>query len=186
MDLLARREEALQRARTVWKDLIEKYEHAGPSDVVDLRTGEVVIDRGHLRSLKNEGHTLVQNMMDNEKKPAEKQQPTKKIIPVITIDSPTKPNNVSGRPLTRSSVAGHDNLVLSPPLFKNHKQNKQSHITSSPRPVDDHEDPLNILSKNVRLNNPSKVRRYKKAISRISPRRSRIHSLLRKSKHVPN
>lgn len=46
--------EAFERHKSTWEQLLDKYENADPEedDEIDLVTGKVVTDRGHLRSLE--------------------------------------------------------------------------------------------------------------------------------------
>ncbi|ODQ51051.1 hypothetical protein SAICODRAFT_162121 [Saitoella complicata NRRL Y-17804] len=51
LDLL--RHEAQDRLRTTWEDIIERYSRPGiVADEIDLETGEVVVDNGHLRGME--------------------------------------------------------------------------------------------------------------------------------------
>ncbi|BFZ63590.1 hypothetical protein YB2330_004721 [Saitoella coloradoensis] len=51
LDLL--RHEAQDRLRSTWEDIIERYSRPGiVADEIDLETGEVVVDNGHLRGME--------------------------------------------------------------------------------------------------------------------------------------
>ena len=48
--------ESLEKIRKVWKAIIDKYSNlpeGEQGDVLDLRSGEIIEDSGHLRSMKD-------------------------------------------------------------------------------------------------------------------------------------
>ncbi|RKP14767.1 centromere protein Scm3-domain-containing protein [Piptocephalis cylindrospora] len=51
------REGSLSRLQTTWRDIIQRYNRSfeGLSDEIDLQTGEVVVDQGHLRQVDRRG-----------------------------------------------------------------------------------------------------------------------------------
>lgn len=54
-EVLERHKRADENMKQVWNQIIKKYENMqDQGDVLDLRTGEIVEDNGHLRSMKHE------------------------------------------------------------------------------------------------------------------------------------
>jgi hypothetical protein len=61
MDLEIRRKESLNKVKEAWSTIIKKYSslpHDKQGDIVNLTTGEIVKDTGHLRSLKQKRDNL--------------------------------------------------------------------------------------------------------------------------------
>lgn len=57
--IMERHKQADENMRNVWSSIISKYEnvqHQG--DVIDLRTGEVIEDNGHLRGISHDSHNM--------------------------------------------------------------------------------------------------------------------------------
>lgn len=181
-ELAARRKISLAKVRDTWRSIIKKYSALPPDqqgDVVDLNTGEIVRDRGHLRSLKQPRDNLWAPGSPERAHAAAKG----KSIPIIDLDSvsATQPGGrnyvvSSSQHMTRSKVTGNDNLFVrrqrSPPATTTtHTHN------SRPISVRSNHDPLNILSSSPALDSPSKVRRLRKALDK--PIRHRpLHSLI--------
>ncbi|CDO95569.1 unnamed protein product [Kluyveromyces dobzhanskii CBS 2104] len=58
-DVMERHKKADENMKEVWSQIIQKYENIeDQGDVVDLQTGEIIEDNGHLRSLGSEASTL--------------------------------------------------------------------------------------------------------------------------------
>ncbi|EDO15907.1 hypothetical protein Kpol_1019p28 [Vanderwaltozyma polyspora DSM 70294] len=54
-EILMKHKRADENMKSTWQNIISKYEKfEGPSDVIDLNTGEIVEDNGHIRNLNNE------------------------------------------------------------------------------------------------------------------------------------
>lgn len=201
VDVFRKRQESLDKVKSKWKGIIERYEKLGPleqGDIVDISTGEIIKDMGHLRSLTNKSQIW--------REPLENQQDGHDVIIIPSNVTNSLHNNNHNvvqhrnlmfirlpptrvRRLIGSRNSGDDNLSVSQPSESESdvelKMEGYYYIhgmdTSS-------NDPLNMLSKHVDVTTPSKVRRMRKAINvsrnRKPNERTRLHQLVKKSPKI--
>lgn len=206
LEILQKRDDALKRVRGAWQDIIKRYSSKkmqNEGDVVDLRTGEILNDNGHLRSLvekvdsiwahenkkMNKSETKSSKVTSSSEKTSNNTEITK---PIEIIELDKVPHISSSKHLTRSKVAGDDNLILqsyeSIPSVKNTKHSQQTkHTKFSTRSgilrnndFNPTNDPMNLLKSIPTLDTPSKVRRLRKAMDKHVKHRP-IHSLILRS-----
>lgn len=194
VDMFQKRDDALHRVRDAWQDIIDRYssqvmqKHA---DVVDLQTGHIFNDNGHLRSLTDRKDSIwayEETNTDGDEKKSLKLTKSKQLstdtktntaIEVIDLDPIPVSRQHNYKHLTRSKVAGDDNLIL-------HNATKNSGIlpsytnkfrTRSGIDTQNTQDPLNMLKKLPQLDTPSKVRRLRKAMDKHVDHKP-IHTLV--------
>ncbi|CAG98020.1 Scm3p [Kluyveromyces lactis] len=64
-EVMERHKKADENMKRVWSQIIQKYESIdNQGDVIDLQTGEVIEDNGHLRNLSNEKSVLHSSLPD--------------------------------------------------------------------------------------------------------------------------
>lgn len=192
-ELVSGRRAALERMRTAWQDILERYGRLGPreqGDLVDIRTGEVVQDEGHLRSLVHHHEVWC----DREK------VPRKRGAKHTSVGGPVAGRTAlgqsarfflrlapaSGRRLVGSRHVGQDNLSVSQPCESESEGDAERSLGHyNVRDSNIARDPINILSRHADLRSPSKIRRLRKAIhvsrTRKPNERTRLHQLVRKS-----
>ncbi|QEU59017.1 Scm3 [Kluyveromyces lactis] len=64
-EVMERHKKADENMKRVWSQIIQKYESIdNQGDIIDLQTGEVIEDNGHLRNLSNEKSVLHSSLPD--------------------------------------------------------------------------------------------------------------------------
>lgn len=209
-DLDTRRKHSLEKVRSAWASIISKYGSLPPEkqgDVIDLRSGTIVSDKGHIRSLKQKDNLwaalpeISTSTATSQTSPINTPNTTnvaqsKKIVmyDLTSTPDPTPDQSsyivTSSQHLTRSKVAGSDNLHVQhiPASLQGSKRGKR--LQQADRDLT--RDPLNILSSTPPLDTPSKVRRLRKAIDKlyashptsVLDRRRHIHSLVVHTRHT--
>lgn len=199
-DLGLRRKQSLNKVKKAWSSIIEKYSSLSENqqgDVIDILTGEIVTDTGHLRSLKqikddvwvdlnkiDNDNTKTTDMENLDKsghsKPSNKNNKNiniSKVNPQTVYSQPGDTSYIvtSSQHMTRSKVIGDDNILLNLP--SNHKNSNESSdadivCTRQSRSglIDKKHDPLNMLDSDTQLETPSKVRRLRKALDQAYTR----------------
>jgi len=135
VDIGARREKSLQKVKDAWKSIIERYSNLNENeqgDIVDLLTGRIVTDTGHLRSLKEEKHNIwnqskdqeTEGIIGKEKSPKTIDKYNRRTLPIIgsnrhfqSINTRSQPGDTkyvvsSSQHMTRSKVIGDDNIFV--------------------------------------------------------------------------
>lgn len=160
-DLDTRRQQSLNKVRDAWTSIINKYSalpEDKQGDIVDLATGEIVLDKGHLRSLKqNPDNLWAQHPhADQIEKLRQRNHNNKSLllhktqfvdldvdqsphIQIISTNYSTLPGDTnykvsSSQHLTRSKVIGNDNLIVKLKSKPKSKSNSKSDLKSYTQP----------------------------------------------------
>ncbi|TID14783.1 hypothetical protein CANINC_004454 [Pichia inconspicua] len=192
LEILQRRDDALKRVRSAWQDIIKRYSSVkmqDEGDIVDLQTGEIVNDNGHLRSLTEKADSIWAHEKNQTKKNQTKTISSSKKLPnniniskpIEIIELDKQPSITNSKHLTRSKVAGDDNLILQYRSKHNQTNNKTTFLPRSGILQNNNSnlsnDPMNLLKSLPSLDTPSKVRRLRKAMDKHVKYRP-IHSLI--------
>lgn len=203
VDLLQKRNDAMNRVRNAWQDIIKRYstkKMQEQGDIVDLQAGLIVNDNGHLRSLAEKSDSIwaySEQDLSTTKQRKKAFSKVKAMQQITDTDDPVKAfktdpplSHSNSKHLTRSKVAASDNLVLhnhdltsSPgkPKYnmKKYGLSTRSDILNS-HDIQITKDPMNLLKPLPQLDTPSKVRRLRKAMDKHIEYRP-LHSLILRS-----
>lgn len=186
VDLFRCREESLHRVKTAWSQIIQKYSALSleeQGDVVDIASGRIIEDSGHIRSLRP---SVLWKVPDSEGNSvalgsglSSKTRPSVVVISDDNLESEQERGGIIKRidsAHDNSIIVGHRNYtVLSRYTRSRMVEGDNLKITPEPpkriiveltrvAPAPTSTDPLNILKKRPDLSSPYKVRRVRKAM----------------------
>lgn len=196
VDVFKKRKESLDRVKATWKGIIERYQKLGPleqGDIVDISTGEIIKDVGHLRSLTQQNQIWRDEVDQHNTADV-------LLIPANSANSLHSGSSIQHKnlmfirlPSSRfkrligSRNTGDDNLSVSQPSESESDVDIKMEGYYYIHGMDSSSlnDPLNMLSKHADLTTPSKIRRVRKAINasrnRKPSERTRLHQLVKKA-----
>lgn len=148
----------LQRGKERWSNIIEKYsklDNHTKSDVVDINTGAVIENNGHLNSLTDEDVARSMNSLLNFSEEFRKITPQQRHLMIERLIKIQKP-------LSQPSTAeDHKSKLNSPVESPTKRQKRDTPMNSSPLKVDKLRDVFPILaqaSSDVDLESPTKTK----------------------------